>query len=162
MLLEFIRGTMQQWFYEKRNHANEYPNFVTPWAEEKISSHLSKSACLKVRSITPTQYQVVGFGGFMGIVDFGEMSCTCRKFQLSRIPCKYAIIVARHMRLMNVNAWVHPFFRTDIYRVIYQEPVSPLGNQSDWLHSPEEIVILPPVLDSRRPSHPFNRNRRPL
>ena len=97
----------------------------------------------------------------MGIVDFGDMSCTCRKFQLPCILCKHAIAVARHMRLTNVHAWVHPFFRTDIYRAIYQEPINPLGNQCDWLHSLEDKVILPPILDSRRPGRPANKNRRP-
>ncbi|XP_044479403.1 uncharacterized protein LOC123206305 [Mangifera indica] len=144
MLLEFNRGTMQRWFYERRNHANEYPNFVTPRKEEKISSRLSKSTRLEVQTITQTQYQVVGFDGFMGTVNFGKMSCLCRKFQFSRIPCKRVIVVARHMRLTNVNAWVHPFFQIDIYHAIYQEPINPLGNQSDWLHSPEGMVILPP------------------
>ncbi|XP_044467169.1 uncharacterized protein LOC123197050 [Mangifera indica] len=90
MLIKFIRGTIQQWFYERRNHPNEYPNFVTLWTEEKISSRLSKSARLEVRPITPIRYQVVGFGGYMGIVDFGEMSCKCRKFQFSRILWKHA------------------------------------------------------------------------
>ncbi|XP_044476891.1 disease resistance protein At4g27190-like [Mangifera indica] len=152
MLLEFIRGTMQRWFYERRTHASECHNFLTPWAEDKISNRLSKSASLDVRPITPTRYQVVGFGGFMGIVDLGDMSCTCRKFQLSRILCKHVIAVARHMRLTNVHAWVHPFFRTDIYHVIYQKPINPLGNQCDWLHSLEDRVILPPVLNSRCPA----------
>ncbi|XP_044491361.1 uncharacterized protein LOC123215368 [Mangifera indica] len=90
MLVKFIR--------------DECLNFVNLWIEEKISRRLSKSARLKVRPITPTRYQVVGFGGYIDIMDFNEMSCTCRKFQLSCISCKYAIAIARHMRLTNVNA----------------------------------------------------------
>ncbi|XP_044468165.1 uncharacterized protein LOC123197816 [Mangifera indica] len=148
MLAEFIRGTLQRWFYERRNHANKCPNFVTPWMEEKISRRLSKSARLKVRSITPHRYQVIAFGGYMGIVDSDEMSCTCKKFQLSHIPCEHVVAVTRYMSFTNVNTWVHPFFQTEFYRAIYEKSVNPLGNQLEWLYAPEERVILPPVFDS--------------
>ncbi|XP_044470500.1 uncharacterized protein LOC123199527 [Mangifera indica] len=111
MLIEFIRGTLQRWFYERRNHANACTSPVTPWVEDKIAKRVRKSSNLEVRPITTERYQVLGSGQcqYDALVDLTEHTCTCRNFQLSKIPCMHVIAVARYMKLTTCLQWVHSY-----------------------------------------------------
>lgn len=52
---------------------------VSPRREEKFGHHMLKFANLEVCSITNIRHQVIGYGRYMGIVDFHKRACTCIK-----------------------------------------------------------------------------------
>ncbi|XP_044496513.1 uncharacterized protein LOC123218895 [Mangifera indica] len=141
MLIEFIR--------------------VTPWVEDKIAKRVRKSSNLEMRPITTERYQVLGSGQYDALVDLTEHTCTCRKFQLSKIPYMHVIAVARYMKLTTCLQWVHSYYSTAFYRTVYADAVNPLGDQSKWLHPEEATVIHPPYMHRRRAGRPANKNRRP-
>ncbi|XP_044475703.1 uncharacterized protein LOC123203403 [Mangifera indica] len=145
MLIEFIRDT--------------FP--VTPWVKDKIAKRVRKSSNLEVRSITSDRYQVLNSGQYDALVDLTECTCTCRKFQLSQIPCMHVIAVARYMKLTTCIQWVNPYYSTTFYHIIYVDAVNSLGDQSKWIHLEGARVIHPQYVHRRCVGRPVNKNRRP-
>ncbi|XP_044489961.1 uncharacterized protein LOC123214249 [Mangifera indica] len=147
MLLEFIRDACT--------------SPVTPWVEDKIAKRVRKSLNLEVHPITTERYQVLCSGQYDALVDLTEHTYTCRKFQLSKIPCMHVIVVAKYMKLTTCLQWVHSYYSTVFYQTVYADAVNPLGDQSKWLHPEEATVIHPPYMHRRRVGRPANKNRRP-
>ncbi|XP_044464397.1 uncharacterized protein LOC123194952 [Mangifera indica] len=149
MLIEFIRDACT--------------SPVTPWVEDKIAKRVRKSSNLEVRPITTERYQVLGSGQcqYDALVDLMEHTCTCRKFQLSKIPCMHVIAVAIYMKLTTCLQKVHSYYSTAFYRTVYADAVNLLGDQSEWVHPEEATVIHPPYVHRRRAGRPANKNKRP-
>ncbi|XP_044461107.1 uncharacterized protein LOC123192549 [Mangifera indica] len=143
MLIEFIRDACT--------------SPVTPWVEDKIAKRVRKSSNLEVHPITTERYQVLGNGQYDALVDLTEYTCTCRKFQLSKISCMHVIAVARYMKLTTCLQWVHSYYNTTFYRTVYADAVNPLGDQSEWLHLEEATIIHPLYVHRHRAGRPANK-----
>ncbi|GKC11659.1 zinc finger, CCHC-type containing protein [Tanacetum coccineum] len=72
------------------SHVGE--NKLTAWAAAKVEERIRKSYSLSVHEMNSTTYQV-GVAEINYIVDMGRHACTCRKRQLSGLPCNHVIAV---------------------------------------------------------------------
>ncbi|XP_044466603.1 uncharacterized protein LOC123196616 [Mangifera indica] len=133
---------------------------VTPWVEDKIVKHVQKSSNLEVHPITSDRYQVLGSGQYDTLVDLTKCTCICQKFQLSQIPCIYVIVVAKYIKLTTCIQWMHPYYSTTFYRIVYADAVNPLGDQSKWIHLEEPHVIHLPYMHRRHTGRLANKNKR--
>ncbi|XP_044468532.1 uncharacterized protein LOC123198030 [Mangifera indica] len=133
MLLEFLRSTLQKWFYTRRNMAGACTHSLTPWAEEKMASHIQKSANMVVKPITIDRYEVHAPSKPVAIVDLAKKECTCRKFQLSQIACTHVAAIARFQKLSHCYPWVNKYYSAEYWRAVYRENVEPLGDPSEWV-----------------------------
>ncbi|XP_044461843.1 uncharacterized protein LOC123193122 [Mangifera indica] len=161
MLLEFLRSTLQKWFYTRRNMANACTHSLTPWAEEKMVSHIQKSANMIVKPITIDRYEVHGPSKPVAIVDLAKKECTCRKFQLSQIACTHVAAIARFQNLSHCYPWVNKYYSTKYWQAVYRENVEPLGDPSEWMQSEEIRIVHPPQMGHRRSGRTSEHNRRP-
>ena len=138
----------------------EWENPLTPWATAKVAKHIDKMATWAVHPVTNMIYEVKD-GWKDGIVDIQQRTCSCRKFELSGLPCAHAAAVARYLRLSDCNLWASDFFTTETLRKVYMEAVFPVGDQSEWIPPEEPIVVLPPVITKRRAGRPRDNARIP-
>ncbi|XP_044500237.1 uncharacterized protein LOC123221453 [Mangifera indica] len=58
ILVEFLRSTLQHWFFNRRNMAGERSHPLTPWAEDKLARHVFKFVNMIVKPINMQQYEV--------------------------------------------------------------------------------------------------------
>lgn len=145
-LLKYIREMMSKWFTDRRNDAlnncHELPSKLTLIIEEKCK----QSGRYKVNPLNDYQLEVVG-GQNAVIVDLMEKSCSCRFFDLEKIPCVHAIAAVIHKGL-NIKNYVGSFYTNESWYLAYHETIYPELSQSEW-DVPEEVkmqLCYPPIV----------------
>ena len=95
------------------------------------------------------------------IVDFDSHECTCKKWQLSGLPCGHVCAVSRAEGLTNNSKWaIEEFLKTKL-KETYEEKVYPLRDISEW-SSPDNVQeVKPPVMSKRQSGRPKNKDRIP-
>ena len=78
-LLNYIRMTLQRWFFKMREVAEKILTPLTPWAHAKIERRLVKSHRMLVSPVDRYVFEVRG-ADRVKIVNIREETCTCRKF----------------------------------------------------------------------------------
>ncbi|RYR38701.1 hypothetical protein Ahy_A09g043852 [Arachis hypogaea] len=77
------------------------------------------------------------------VVDLKNHECSCRKFQLSGIPCAHAMTCIRKM-CFNVDNSVANCYKKETYMNYYQHVVYPVNGPNLWVKTQFDDV-LPPV-----------------
>lgn len=93
------------------------------------------------------------------IVRLDYDTCTCRKWQLSGLPCGHAIAVCRAQGLTSCNHLAKGWFRTTNLKATYQGLVYPVGEIPSWELPTGLQVVKPPNMDKRQAGRPKNRDR---
>ncbi|KAG7530355.1 MULE transposase domain [Arabidopsis suecica] len=94
---------------------------------------------------SPREYPVKGHG-FDFVVDLEKRSCSCEKFDIGKLPCRYAIKGA-----YDIGKCIYPFadgvYTTATWRSLYEETINPIGiPEKEWCvpEYVESVVVLPP------------------
>ncbi|GKB26247.1 zinc finger, SWIM-type containing protein, partial [Tanacetum coccineum] len=94
-------------------------------------------------------YQVKGPHGDQCVVNLTERNCSCRKWEVSGIPCKHAVAcihdMADHgMEVGLPEAWVHPAYKLDTWRQQYSFKINPVNGRNLWQKNKWPTTLLPP------------------
>ena len=105
------------------------------------------------------KYQVFGADG-QYVVDKREHTCTCRRWQLTGIPCHHAISA------MNVNnespeSYLHRCYRVETYLRIYSHFLNPTNGKQLWEKSNMPPIIPPEPVNLKRGKKTLLRRREP-
>ncbi|XP_024966987.1 uncharacterized protein LOC112506893 [Cynara cardunculus var. scolymus] len=160
MLVEFYRTTLQQWYFIHRHNGAQMMNVVTPWAEAKLDKRIHRSANWKVYPISDLLFEVDDRYK-KGTCDLHAKTCTCMQWQLSGIACGYVIYVARSLDIQDCSQFCSVWFNSDSYRATYEEEVTPLPPEAEYVLLNERLTVLPPPLDIQNSSRLRNRDRIP-
>ncbi|RYR00138.1 hypothetical protein Ahy_B07g088223 [Arachis hypogaea] len=76
------------------------------------------------------------------VVDLRNQECSCRKFQLSGIPCAHAMTCIRKM-CFNVDTYVSDYYKKAAYISCYQHVVLPVNGPNLWDRTQLEDVLPP-------------------
>jgi hypothetical protein len=158
-LVEQIRSTMQRWFYERRSDATACTTVLSSRMESELRTTFEAGSRLRAHALTDNLTQV-GLSNDTDIVDFSENSCTCREFQLNRMPCVHATRAAC-LRGTSLYDLCSPYYTSVYWMGAYSETIYPVSREVDWV-VPNEITstpILPPVV-RRPPGRPPTRRKR--
>ncbi|KAK3221375.1 hypothetical protein Dsin_008400 [Dipteronia sinensis] len=150
-LVEFLRDLMQKWFYNRRKAANKGSSVLTDFALEHGNKIQEKSQQCVVQPIDYTKYVVKDNEGIVWTVDLELRTCTCRKFDLDRLPCAHAIAVCKHIRVPKERL-CSDYFTTQWLQTAYALSIHPVPHPSSWV-LPEHVsscIVHPP--EDRRPS----------
>ncbi|OIT37423.1 hypothetical protein A4A49_61208 [Nicotiana attenuata] len=77
-------------------------------------------------------------------VDLLNKICSCRKWDLTGIPCKHAIS-AIWAKKDEINSYVHDCYKVETYRRVYDFAILPMNGQHMWPKS-SNVPPLPPQL----------------
>ncbi|XP_022841988.1 uncharacterized protein LOC111365686 [Olea europaea var. sylvestris] len=154
-LVEHIRKTMQRWFYERRSNATACSAILSSRMENELQTTFKAGTRLRAHELTNSLTQV-GISNDMEIVDFSDNTCTCREFQLNRMPCAHA---TRGATLSGKSLYdlCSLYYTSEYWRGAYMEVIYPVTREVDWV-VPNEILgthILPPTV-----RHPPGNHRR--
>ncbi|XP_022849025.1 uncharacterized protein LOC111371334 [Olea europaea var. sylvestris] len=140
---------MQRWFYERRSNATACSTILSSRMENELQTTFEVGTRLRAHELTNSLTQV-GISNNMEIVDFFDNTCTCREFQLNRMPCAHA---TRGATLSGKSLYdlCSPYYTSEYWRGASMEVIYPVTREVDWV-VPNEILgthILPPTV--RRP-----------
>ncbi|XP_030936015.1 uncharacterized protein LOC115961120 [Quercus lobata] len=109
------------------------------------------------------------------VVNLTRKCCTCRVWDLTRIPCKHGV-AAIYKNLERPEDYVHACFRKDAYVAAYKEMITPLPGQDEWVETNLPTSVTPIVYkpagrppmkrkkDADEPNNPYkvSRSYRPI
>ncbi|XVF33951.1 hypothetical protein REPUB_Repub18cG0015600 [Reevesia pubescens] len=93
------------------------------------------------------------------IINLGDGTCTCRRYQLSGIPCAHAICVIRD-QAGNVEDYVSNWFHKEVYTLVYGNVLNSMPKRKDWpkVQKTEEKVLPPKI--RKMPRRPKTARRK--
>ncbi|XP_076884004.1 uncharacterized protein LOC143532992 [Bidens hawaiensis] len=99
---------------------------VCPRVQKKLDKEKNWAHKCKVFPSSPTVFQVSDFDDVS--VDIGNKTCTCRRWELSGIPCKHVCAVAGFIK-RNSEEFVHESYLKEQYLKSYQFTIPPLPSE---------------------------------
>ncbi|KAL0437231.1 UNVERIFIED_CONTAM: hypothetical protein Sradi_0431000 [Sesamum radiatum] len=140
-MLEWIREYLMRRMQENRDRcATKWKNKLCPKIQQILQKQINKiSDCMPIKA-DDQHYQVSCFDGSQHVVDLGIKSCSCRKWQLSGIPCKHACCAIYHQKHYPVD-YVAECYSVETYKNVYAPAILPMSHEGLW----SESYIIPPL-----------------
>ncbi|XP_062075292.1 uncharacterized protein LOC133779335 [Humulus lupulus] len=156
-LLEKIRFWLMSRFYNKKAELEK----MTQPVGKRILKIIEKQKevakhCLVTRS-DKFQFQVQCSNGSALVVDLEFRTCTCRRFQLSGLPCGHALATIWFMG-GNVFDYVHGFYKQESLQKAYEQSVHPMPSPDMWPQTGLNPIDPPP--ETKLPGRPKKSRRR--
>ncbi|KAM0029718.1 putative Zinc finger, SWIM-type, MULE transposase domain-containing protein [Helianthus debilis subsp. tardiflorus] len=114
------------------------------------SNQIKKDASqLNVVYAGQNKYEVSGEGHNQCVVDVNTKSCTCRKWELTGMPCKHAVAINWDMVRYGIEvdipeAWVDEVYWLDNWKKVYQFTIDPIKGREMWEPTNCPTTLLPP------------------
>lgn len=92
---------------------------------------------------------MTGKGNDQCVVDMNARTCTCRKWELTGIPCKHAVAAMWDMAVNGVEvgipeSYVNPCYWLTTWKTMYSFKIGGVNGMTHWPISPSPLTILPP------------------
>ncbi|XP_018515142.1 uncharacterized protein LOC108872233 [Brassica rapa] len=125
--------------------ANSHEGLCTPYVTEMLESLREDASACTVRPSTNMMYAST-LNGCSYKVIFANMTCTCRRWEITGISCEHAYGVMMQRRL-EAQHYVAHWFRTTTWRQTYAEGIVPLRGAKFWPEGPEPPIVEPVIPD---------------
>ncbi|KAL8137960.1 hypothetical protein V2J09_003961 [Rumex salicifolius] len=155
-LFEYITDLLSRWFNECREEAEKNNKQLPPNLEKVLEARCKYSTRYDVKMLNNDQFEVVG-GKFSGVVDLSQKTCSCKVFDLDRIPCAHAIAAIQHSKCEMID-FVGEYYQCHSWYKTYQETIHQVPKKSDW-EVPEDVINIecsPPLVE-RKSGRPGKR-----
>ncbi|GKE16633.1 transposase, MuDR, MULE transposase domain protein [Tanacetum coccineum] len=157
-LAETYRDMVQEWYFKRRELADNMTSKIIEWVANKVNKKRMKSATWQINGVNHYQYQVSD-RRYNHKVNFQTCTCQCRKWQLSRIPCGHVIAVTRFLGMTDCVQFVADWFKKEKYQGTYAESIHFLRNIQEWEFPLHIQKAIPPKMDNPQPGRPKNTNQ---
>ncbi|XP_062103698.1 uncharacterized protein LOC133814801 [Humulus lupulus] len=157
-LMEFMRHTLQKWFFECRTATSVDTG---PLATE-VEADLRKLADKSTTSFPflSSQCEITILDGDLdGDVDLRRKKCSGRRFDLTGLPCEHALAGARDRGICPYSLCSR-FFIVEAWLSSYGGYVYTLGNEESWV-IPNDIgsMMIAPPLVKQKAGRPKKKRR---
>lgn len=154
-LVEMIRCKLMRRICKKREEIKKLKGPICPKIQKKLEKIKTESAtCWPIASGGP-MFQIGAPNGQF-VVDIEKYTCSCRKWQLSGIPCSHACSTIFH-NLDQPEKFVHECYSIETYKHIYSEVIKPINGQLMWPKTRHPKVMPPTV--HKQPGRPKKKER---
>ncbi|XP_062080910.1 uncharacterized protein LOC133785708 [Humulus lupulus] len=156
-------------FCVRHLHANfkkEYPGLLLKqllWAAANTTTQAEFARAMQeVKNVSDGAYNwlagnVQCSNGSALVVDLEFRTCTCRRFQLSGLPCGHARATIWFMG-GNVFDYVHGFYKKESLQKAYEQSVHPMPSPDMWPQTGLNPIDPPP--ETKLPGRPKKARRR--
>ncbi|KAJ3674080.1 hypothetical protein LUZ60_006072 [Juncus effusus] len=160
-LVDAIRVKLTEVMELRRENSKSWQEgTLTPFMEAKLQKEVARSRKLNVLCSSETVFEVRGNTIF--VVNTATWECTCRRWQLSGLPCAHAIAVFKRVD-RPVYEYCRNYFRVECYKSSYDEMVNPIPDMEQIDFTGGVSSYPPPA--RRPPGRPrrkrFNPNKIP-
>jgi len=131
------------------------PHIIKNLNEKSRNLNLEVAGCSEeVAEIT-----LLGGSGFRFVVNLAERTCCCRQWQVSGIPCKYALAFITSLPNAPIEKYVDLYYSIDKFRVAYSSLIPTMADKTRWPKSDQGFFMHPPLLKSVAGRHKTERQR---
>lgn len=130
-MLEGIRCKLMGKFQTRYQKAMQWKSNVTLNVKKQLEVTLKWSRTCTVEYAGGNEYEVKDNEGVNHIVHIGAMTCVCRQWEVSGLPCKHAVAAISHSRL-NIEEFVHPYYSKATYLRANGGMIHPILHHSMW------------------------------
>ena len=106
--------------HSRQQASSTWDDTLTPLLEKKLQKEMSRSRTLNVICSTETMFEVRSSS--VNVVNIGSWECTCKKWQITGLPCMHAVAVFNRVD-RSVYDYCSRYFRKESYLITYSEPV---------------------------------------
>ncbi|XP_060200140.1 uncharacterized protein LOC132628373 [Lycium barbarum] len=159
--LEEVRKMFGRWNCTNRKNGTYTFSTLSRRYQDMLSMNEYKSLRMRVEASTEYVY-TVNDGPQRFIIDLKRKTCSCRMFQMDKIPCSHAWVVLKSKNL-TADAYCSELFKPNTVVNTYDVPIDPLPDESEWnvpTHILEEVVLPPRY--KRPPGRPKKKRDKPL
>ena len=79
-------------------------------------------------------------------VDLKEKTCTCRRWQVTGLPCTHALCIITSFRGYNIEDYVHEYYSVAKFKKAYEKSVKPMTDRKQWPKVDPGFKLWPPIL----------------
>ncbi|XP_076957409.1 uncharacterized protein LOC143632877 [Bidens hawaiensis] len=122
---------------------------LTPSATRIFKEILSEASQYIVIIAAANKFQVSGPWMDQCVVDVDRKTCSCRKWELTAMPCKHAVAALWNMSQNGIDVgvveeWVDEVYWLDTWKKVYMNTVEPINGEDLWMPSACPTTITPP------------------
>lgn len=143
-------------FHSRQQASSTWEGSLSPAMEKRLQKETSRSRTLNVVCSTETMFEVRS--STVNVVNIGSWECTCRKWQLTGLPCMHAIAVFDRVD-RSVYDYCARYFRKESYLLTYSEPVQRIPDISHMKFFVPASSYPPPT--NRPPGRPKRKRINP-
>ena len=148
-LLEYIREYCMKRIVVVNAVIDKTDGPLTPTASRILERIKAEAESMKVLWAGGVKYQVTGDWGDQCVVNVQEKNCSCRKWELTGIPCKHVVAACWNMGLNGIQvgppeSWVAPCYWLSTWREVYSHLVDPIRGSNYWEKTTNATELLPP------------------
>ncbi|XP_052620870.1 uncharacterized protein LOC111890382 [Lactuca sativa] len=147
--LEFIREYLMKRVCNVMKVLNKCQGPLTPTGTRILESNTTLASKYHARWNEGQKYQVKGPWNDQHVVDMEKRECSCRKWELTGIPCKHAIASLNEMadnneKVGELYTYVHKVYWLDTWKEMYSFKVEPIKGRAMWPKSDCPTTLVPP------------------
>ncbi|XP_062100371.1 uncharacterized protein LOC133806267 [Humulus lupulus] len=144
-MIDFIISTMGQWFLTRRREAYDVTTPLTPKREETLRKIWDEVGSLITLQLNENEYNVM-CREFDAIVNLRSKSCTCKNFDIEKLPCVHAIAAAGKSQPQNTGELIYSmcskFYASEYWLLAYAETIYHVPPNSQWTNIPEDVTAI--------------------
>ncbi|XP_073046159.1 uncharacterized protein [Primulina eburnea] len=129
-LFDAIHKLTSKWFNKHRNAAGSATTTLTPSTEAILRANFTLSQRLKASQLNAFEYNVYD-DGKDEVVNLFDRSCSCRVFQIDKIPCAHAI-VAIYGAKSDLYDFCSPYYTSQMWALAYADTIYPVPIANEW------------------------------
>ncbi|XP_050241707.1 uncharacterized protein LOC126690557 isoform X2 [Quercus robur] len=155
-MLERIRVRLMSRLYIKRIGIEKYGAKLCPSIQDKLEKLKLESKRICAMPSRRFVYKVDNERE-RHVVDLVGRTCSCRAWDLTRIPCKLrvATIFVNHEKLED---YTHPCYYNNAFVETYKTPIPLMPGQSQWMSSGQPKLVAPTIY--KPPGRPPMKRKR--
>ncbi|XP_019155422.1 PREDICTED: uncharacterized protein LOC109152282 [Ipomoea nil] len=146
--LEIVRKQIMLRLFECRKHAMKWSGRICPSIARKISIYEKQAGGYWAYQSTDVLFEVKG-ATEQHQIDIGARTCSCRKWDLTGIPCRHAICAlwVKYGKAP-LHDYVHSCYTVDNYKQAYSGCIHPMSGPQEWPKTDREPP-LPPLFTKK-------------
>jgi hypothetical protein len=146
-LMDKIRQMFMSKWNQRRKISKKFDGLILPHIIKDLSEK-SRECNLEVEECSEdvAKVTIMGGNGFRFVVNLKERTCTCRKWQVSGIPCKHALAFITSLSDAPIKQYVDLYYSVDKFRVAYSQLIPAMPDKSQWPKSTHGFFMYPPLL----------------
>ena len=141
LMIDSLRMKIKEVIESRREACNAWEGPLTPTMEYKVQDEMLKAFKMNVLCSSKTIFEVRGNGIF--VVNLAVRECTCKRWQLSGLPCMHAVAVFNRLG-RSFYDYCLKFLRKDYYQLTYSGTIFPIPDMDCFDFSAGANEIPPP------------------
>ena len=158
-MLDQIMWKLTNRIVGKQREAEKWTGRLCPKIQKKLDKYVEWAKNCRVQEYGQGVFKVFSLNNTY-IVDLNMLSCECKRWVLSGIPCHHAIACMREARLNPVD-FVNSCYSVESYNRAYAHFLMPLRDMTEWNHIVQCPNIDPPKYEKKVGRKKKNRRKQP-